>query len=58
MGQLAITGLSWCDVITDIEEDRADERICKDDVSITDTKEKLDLYVDTYLNAYLMCTKY
>lgn len=57
-GQLSVTGLSWCDLITDTEEDITVERIWRDDKMITEMKEKVDLYFfGTYMNVYLQTTK-
>ncbi|XP_056441492.1 uncharacterized protein LOC130378926 isoform X1 [Gadus chalcogrammus] len=52
-GQLAITGLSWCDFITDTEEDFTVERVWRDDEFIKEMKNKVDLYFfGTYMNVY------
>ncbi len=42
-GQLAVTGLSWCDFITDTKEDLTVERVRRDSVMITQMRENLDL---------------
>ena len=53
-GQLAITGVAWCDFVTDTLSDLNVERIWRDDSFIAEMKEKLDLYYyGTYMNAYL-----
>ncbi|CAM4650737.1 unnamed protein product [Leuciscus chuanchicus] len=53
-GQLAITGLSWCDFITDTEGDFTVERVWRDDEMIKEMKKKVDLYFfGTYMNVYL-----
>ena len=53
-GQLAITGVAWCDFVTDTLSDLTVERIWRDDSFIAEMKEKLDLYYyGTYMNAYL-----
>ncbi|XP_023815980.1 uncharacterized protein LOC111948229 [Oryzias latipes] len=53
-GQLAITGLTWCDFVTDTLSTITVERIWRDDSFIAEMKEKLDLYYyGTYMNAYL-----
>ena len=52
--QLAITGVAWCDFVTDTLSDLTVERIWRDDSFIAEMKEKLDLYYyGTYMNAYL-----
>ncbi|XP_003198385.3 uncharacterized protein isoform X1 [Danio rerio] len=43
-GQLAVTGLQWCDFVTDTQSDITIQRIWRDDVFITSMKEKLDMY--------------
>ncbi|XP_073697761.1 uncharacterized protein [Garra rufa] len=53
-GQLAVTGLSWCDLITDTEEDITVERVWRDSAMITQMRENLDLYYFcTYMDEYL-----
>ncbi|CAM4663592.1 unnamed protein product [Leuciscus chuanchicus] len=53
-GQLAVTGLSWCDFITDTEGDFTVERVWRDDEMIKEMKKKVDLYFfGTYMNVYL-----
>lgn len=53
-GQLAITGLTWCDFVTDTQSTLTVERIWRDDSFIAEMKEKLDVYYyGTYMNAYL-----
>lgn len=53
-GQLAITGLAWCDFVTDTLSNLTVERIWRDDSFIAEMKEKLDIYYyGTYMNAYL-----
>lgn len=53
-GQLAVTGLSWCDFITDTEGDFTVQRVWRDDDMIREMKKKVDLYYfDTYMNLYL-----
>ncbi|XP_051996604.1 uncharacterized protein LOC127653855 isoform X1 [Xyrauchen texanus] len=53
-GQLAITGLTWCDFVTDTLSNLTVERIWRDDSFIAEMKEKLDVYYyGTYMNAYL-----
>ncbi len=55
-GQLAVTGLSWCDFITDTKEDLTVERVWRDSVMITQMRENLDLYYFcTYMDEYLKC---
>ncbi|XP_049339471.1 uncharacterized protein LOC125804569 isoform X1 [Astyanax mexicanus] len=54
-GQLAITGLQWCDFITDTHNDVTIQRILRDQGLITSMREKLDtfyhhVYMDVYLN--------
>ena len=53
-GQLAVTGLSWCDFITDTEGDFTVERVWRDDEMFKEMKKKVDLYFfGTYMNVYL-----
>ncbi|KAJ8007671.1 hypothetical protein DPEC_G00096580 [Dallia pectoralis] len=53
-GQLAVTGLSWCDFITDTKGDLTVERVWRDDVMIKEMKEMVDLYFfGTYMDMYL-----
>ncbi|KAG9261431.1 hypothetical protein AMEX_G5000 [Astyanax mexicanus] len=53
-GQLAVTGLAWCDFITDTKNDFTVERIWRDEAFIEQLKEKLDLfYYNVYIEAYL-----
>lgn len=53
-GQLAITGLTWCDFVTDTRSTLTVERIWRDDSFIAEMKEQLDVYYyGTYMNAYL-----
>ncbi|XP_063052546.1 uncharacterized protein LOC134447153 isoform X1 [Engraulis encrasicolus] len=54
-GQLAVTGLSWCDFITDTEEALTIERVWRDDELIGEMKEKVDVYFfGTFMNVYLL----
>lgn len=54
LGQLAITGLPWCDFITSTKSDLTVERIWKDESLINDLKKKLDIfYFNTYMQTYL-----
>ncbi|XP_049340579.1 uncharacterized protein LOC111196789 [Astyanax mexicanus] len=53
-GQMAITGLAWCDFITSTKSDLTVERVWRDDSLLAEMKEKLDLfYLNTYMNSYL-----
>lgn len=53
-GQLAITGLSWCDVITSTKTDITVERIWLDETLVMEMKNKLDpFFFDTYMETYL-----
>lgn len=53
-GQLAVTGLEWCDFVTDTQANVYVERIWRDDSFILKIKNKLDLfYYNTYMNVYL-----
>ncbi|XP_049334766.1 uncharacterized protein LOC111193945 [Astyanax mexicanus] len=53
-GQLAVTGLQWCDFVTDTKGDLTIQRIWKDDVFIASMKDKLDaFYHNIYMNMYL-----
>lgn len=53
-GQLAITGLSWCDFITNTKTDLTIERIWRDESLIALMKEKLDLFFfNVYMTVYL-----
>lgn len=53
-GQLAITGLPWCDFITSTKNDITVERIWRDDSLILEMKNKLDLFFfNTYMETYL-----
>ncbi|XP_073700610.1 uncharacterized protein [Garra rufa] len=53
-GQLAVTGLSWCDFITNTKTDVTIERIWRDDRFIDLMKDKLDLFFfNTYMDVYL-----
>ncbi|RVE55568.1 hypothetical protein OJAV_G00234980 [Oryzias javanicus] len=54
-GQLAVSGLEWCDFITDTRTDLTVERIFRDDM-MNSVRPKLDqfyheIYVDVYLNS-------
>ena len=54
-GQLAVSGLQWCDFITDTINDYAVERIYRDEEIILSMREKLDnfffyIYMDMFLN--------
>ena len=54
-GQLAITGLLWCDFITSTKSDLTVERIWHDESLITAMKDKVDLfYFNTYMDTYLL----
>lgn len=53
-GQLAVTGLEWCDFVTDTQENVYVERIWRDVSFILKMKDKLDLfYYNTYMDVYL-----
>ncbi|KAK0152188.1 hypothetical protein N1851_006420 [Merluccius polli] len=53
-GQLAVTGLEWCDFVTDTESNLYIERIWRNDSFILKMKNKLDLfYYNTYMDVYL-----
>lgn len=53
-GQLAITGLSWCDFVTHTSADLSIERIWRNEHFIAEMKDKLDLYYYLdYMNLYL-----
>lgn len=53
-GQLAITGLLWCDFITSTKSDLTVERIWLDESLIAAMKDKLDLfYFNRYMDTYL-----
>ncbi|KAL2096910.1 hypothetical protein ACEWY4_006117 [Coilia grayii] len=53
-GQLAVTGLRWCDFVTDTAGDLTIERIWCDDPFITAMKEQLDLfYFNIFMDQYL-----
>jgi len=53
-GQLAITGLKWCDFITSTQSDLTVERIWLDESLTSEMKGKLDLfYFKTYMETYL-----
>lgn len=53
-GELAVTGLSWCDFITNTKTDVTIERIWRDDRFIDLMKDKLDLFsFNTYMDVYL-----
>ena len=57
-GQMAITGLSWCDFITSTKNDLTVERIWHDELFINEMKVKLDLfYFNTYMDTYLLNAK-
>lgn len=57
-GQLAITGLLWCDFITSTNRDLTVERIWYDESLITAMKDTLDLfYFTTYMDKYLLNAK-
>ncbi|KAL2097015.1 hypothetical protein ACEWY4_006222 [Coilia grayii] len=49
-GQLAVTGLRWCDFVTDTAGDLTVEMIWHDDALITAMKEQLDLF---YFNIFM-----
>lgn len=53
-GQLAITGLSWCDFITNTKTDLTIERIWRDDSLIVLMRDKADMFFfNIYMNLYL-----
>ncbi|KAI4874408.1 hypothetical protein NFI96_028039, partial [Prochilodus magdalenae] len=53
-GQLAVTGLQWCDFVTDTKDDLTIQRIWKDDVFIASMKDKLDIfYHNVYMDMFL-----
>lgn len=53
-GQLAVTGLQWCDFVTDTKSDFTIQRIWRDDAFIASMKDKLDLYYySVYMDVYL-----
>ena len=54
-GQLAVTGLHWCDFVTDTAEDLTIQRIWRDEEFIASMKERLDLYYhNVYMDVYLL----
>ncbi|XP_035985288.1 uncharacterized protein LOC118558824 [Fundulus heteroclitus] len=53
-GQLAITGLQWCDFITDTHTDFTVERIYRDEEIIHSMRENLDnFYYNIYMDVFL-----
>lgn len=56
-GQLAVTGLHWCDFVTETITDLTVQRIWRDDEFIASMKDRLDLYhYNVYMDMYLsMC---
>lgn len=53
-GQLAISGLQWCDFITDTHTDFTVERIFRDEQIIHSMRQKLDeFYCNTYMDVFL-----
>ncbi|XP_048022908.1 uncharacterized protein LOC125253145 [Megalobrama amblycephala] len=53
-GQLAVTGLHWCDFVTDTQSDITIQRIWRDNIFIASMKEKLDMYYYyVYMDMYL-----
>lgn len=53
-GQLAISGLEWCDFITDTHTDVTIQRIWRDQKFIKSMREGLDtFYYDVYMDVYL-----
>jgi hypothetical protein len=54
-GQLAVTGLHWCDFVTDTAEDLTIQRIWRDEEFIASMKERLDLYYhNVYMDVYIL----
>lgn len=49
-GQLAVTGLKWCDAVTNTRSDLTVERVWRDDTLIEEMKEKLVFF---YFNSYM-----
>lgn len=52
-GQLAITGLPWCDFITSNKSEITFERIWRDDSLIMEMKNELDHFLNTIMETYL-----
>ncbi|KAK9977251.1 hypothetical protein ABG768_019072 [Culter alburnus] len=53
-GQLMVTGLSWCDLVTDTRGDFTVERVWRADVLIQEIKAKADeFYFGTYIHVLL-----
>lgn len=53
-GQLAVTGLHWCDFVTDTKSDFTIQRSWQDDAFIASMKDKLDMYYyNVYMDVYL-----
>lgn len=53
-GQLAVSGLEWCDFVTDTLTTLTVERVWRDNHFITEMKEKLDLfYYNSYMDVYI-----
>ena len=53
-GQLAVSGLKWCDFITDTNTEFAVERIFRDDVLIQSMRHKLDsFYYNVFMDVFL-----
>ena len=53
-GQLAISGLRWCDFVTDTNTEFAVERIFRDDVLIQSMRQKLDsFYYNVFMDLFL-----
>ncbi|XP_026124613.1 uncharacterized protein LOC113106807 [Carassius auratus] len=53
-GQVAVTGLHWCDFVTDTKSDCTIQRIWRDDAFIASMKDKLDMYYyNVYMGVYL-----
>ncbi|XP_024153665.1 uncharacterized protein LOC112162181 isoform X2 [Oryzias melastigma] len=53
-GQLAVTGLEWCDFVTDTLTTLTVERVWRDELFIEQMKAKLDMfYYNTFINVYI-----
>ncbi|KAJ8332033.1 hypothetical protein SKAU_G00429870 [Synaphobranchus kaupii] len=53
-GQLAVTGLAWCDFVTDTRGDITVERVWRHDAFISAMKDGLDLFFfNTFMDVYL-----
>lgn len=53
-GQLMVTGLAWCDLVTSTRSDFHVERVWRDDELVTEIKAKVDeFYFGTYIHVLL-----